>query len=122
MVFWTGDLFNSNSSDHPARINDFAEHSVTVKDEVFTHLLFSASWYKHHPDGNYFGRPVTVWNSDTFECPGCHSTIPIQLIKARTVSLIYKLNGESVLLVPCIRFLAFTCTHLKNIKCLTFHL
>ena len=52
-----------------------------------------------------FGQPVTVWECDIFELFGCHSTIPVQLIKSRTVSCLYKLNEESVLLVvPCIDF------------------
>ena len=109
MVSWNKDLFCSSmhmtSEERPARINYFAEHNVTVNGRHFSHILFSASWFKHRPDRNYFGQPVTVWECDIFELFGCHSTIPVQLIKSRTVSCLYKLNEESVLLVvPCIDF------------------
>ena len=109
MVSWNKDLFCSGlaSENRPARINYFAEHNVLINGKLFSHILFSASWFKHRPDPdrNYFGQPVTVWECDIFELFGCHSTIPVQLIESRTVSCLYKLNEESVLLVvPCIDF------------------
>lgn len=106
IVSWNKDLFCSSmaNEDRPARINYFAEHNITIDGKLFSHVLVSASWFKHRPDRNYFGYPVTVWECDIFELFGCHSTIPVQLIKARTVSCLYKLNEESVLLVPCVDF------------------
>ena len=45
---------------------------------------------------------------DVFEVGGMHSLVPIQFVKCRTVSLVDKLDGESVLfLSPCIDFLMF---------------
>lgn len=107
MVSWNKDLFctSLSSEDRPARIEYFAQHNALVNGKLFSHLLFSALWFKHRPDRNHFGQPVTVWEHDIFELFGCHSTIPVQLIKSRTVSCLYKLNEESVLLVvPCIDF------------------
>ena len=54
--------------------------------------------------------PVTLPNqswfaTDVFEVGGMHSLVPIQFVKCRTVSLVDKLDGESVLfLSPCIDF------------------
>ena len=73
MVSWSKDLFCSSmaSEDRPARINHFAEHNVIVNGKLFSHILFSASWFKHYPDRNYFSQPVTVWECDIFEVFGC---------------------------------------------------
>ena len=66
MVSWDKDLFCSSTAneDRPARINYFAEHNVTINGNLFSHVLISASWFKHRPDQNYFGQPVTVWECD----------------------------------------------------------
>ena len=107
MISWNKDLFCGGmvNEDRPARVNYFAEHNITVNGNNISHILVSVSWFKHRPDRYYFGQPVTVWECDIFELFGCHSTIPIQLIKGRTVSCVYKLNEESVLvIVPCVDF------------------
>ena len=107
MISWNKDLFCSGmvNEDRPARVNYFAEHNIAINGNIISHVLVSVSWFKHRPDRYYFGQPVTVWECDIFELFGCHSTIPIQLIKGRTVSCLYKLNEESVLVViPCVDF------------------
>lgn len=121
MASWTPCLFAIGSSsrqstaeiestcqheDRPTRINFFVKHSVLVNGTLKTHLLFSASWFKYHPNKNSLGKPLTVWECDLFEAGSC-SVVPVQLIRSRTVSLVDSLDrcGGSVLLVsPCIDF------------------
>ena len=57
------------------------------------------SWFKYHPQNTTFGKLLTVWYSDIFEIGGICSLIPVQFIKCRTVALVDKLDGESVLFV-----------------------
>ena len=90
----------------PARINYLAKHTVTVKEELYEHLLVSLSWFKHHSLENTFGKLVSIWESDLFEIPGVHSVIP-QLIRCRAVSLIDKIQEHDptvLLVIPCVDF------------------
>lgn len=117
MASWTPCLFTIGSSsrqltaacqheDRPTRINYFAKHSVLVDGTQKTHLLFSASWFKRHPNKNSLGKPVTLWEYDLFEAGNC-SVIPVRLIRSRTVTLVESIDtyGGSVMLVcPCIDF------------------
>ena len=52
-------------------------------------ILASLSWFKHHPQKNVCGKPVTVWEHDDFEL---RSFVPVQHMKCRTVSLVEKLD------------------------------
>ena len=86
-----------------ARVNFMVQHSVIIGVKCFTHLLLSLSWYKYHPKMSIFGKPVTLWNCDIFEPSGLHSIIPIQFLQSRAVSVIEKVDSESVLFVcPCV--------------------
>ena len=117
MVCWDSKYFgpspgHSTSDDQdqevrPAQINYFAKYTITLKGELYTYLLVSLSWFKHHPLKNEYGKPVTVWECDLFEMPGIHSIIPIQFIQCRIVTLIDKISEHdpSVLfVVPCVNF------------------
>ena len=85
------------------RIHSFCKHVVTIDGETKTHLLVSLSWFRIHPKHGEFGKPTTVWYSDFFESFGIYSIIPVQLLQSRTVSIIDRLNEESVIFVcPCI--------------------
>ena len=72
------------------RIEKFYKHTVTIKDEVKVHML---AWYKAHPQSLSFGKPTSVWYYELFEYCGL---VPIQFLVTRAVSLVDKLNGESV--------------------------
>ena len=88
-----------------ARINHFLLHRPTIADEDRTVLLMSVSWYKFHYKMLSLGKPLTVWSPDIFEPENIHSIIPVhvQLFDCRVVSLLTKINGETVLIVsPCI--------------------
>ena len=95
--------------ERPARINYFAQHSIVIQSESYTFLLMHVSYFKAHADKFKFGKPVTMWEPDIFEISSTlHSLLPIQCIKRRTVSLLDKVCGETVLLIsPCINFLGF---------------
>ena len=64
-----------------------------------THLLVSVSWFIYHPKNGDFGKPTTVWYYDIFESSGIYDLLPIQFIQGRSISLVDKLDGESVLFV-----------------------
>lgn len=80
----------------PVRINSFCTHS---DGQTKTHLLVSLSWFRYHGKNSDFGKPTTVWYHDLFESFGIHSLIPVQFLQLRSVSLIARLDGESVLFV-----------------------
>lgn len=107
MVTWNNEFFGVSDSCvvRAARINYFCKHATVINGYHKSHLLVNLSWFKYHPKNVAFGKPVTVWYHDLFEPCGIHSMIPIQFIKSRSVSLIDKLDGESVLFVtPLIDF------------------
>ena len=91
----------------PTRINFFAKHNIEVNGIRHSLILFSASWFKYHPDKDIFGKPITVWECDIYETPGSHSIIPVEFIEFRTVSLVDQLSnisGHVLLVCPCIDF------------------
>ena len=45
------------------------------------------------------GKPLTVWCPDIFEPEGIHSIIPVQMFDSRVVSLLTKIDDETVLIV-----------------------
>lgn len=107
MVTWNGTLFGVSESCviRAARINYFCKHVAVINGHHKSHLLANFSWFKYHPKNDNFGKPVTVWYHDLFESCGIYSMIPIQFIESRSVSVIDKLDGESVLFVtPLIDF------------------
>lgn len=103
----TNELLAITSEERPARIEYFAQLTVTINDATLNHLLFSASWFKCHPRKNAFGKPVSVWECDVFDVPALSSLVPVQFINRRTVSLIDKLDdviGQVLYIIPCIDF------------------
>ena len=110
LATWNPALFDLSDEDEnslrAARINYFAEHSISIDNSWVTHLLFSASWYKIHPKQQAYGKPISVWECDVFEIPGTYSVLPVQTIKSRTISLEDNLDtGETVLFIcPCVDF------------------
>lgn len=85
--------------ERPARVNYFAKHTVCVEEKRFTHLLFSAAWFKHHPKQLSCGSPISVWQCDIFDLS------PVS--KSRTVSLVDVLDntyGQALFVIPCIDF------------------
>ena len=73
----------------PARINFFANVSLTVDGIHSQAILASLNWYKSHPQRHICGKPVTLWEHDLFdEC----NFLPVDKIMCRTISLIDKLN------------------------------
>ena len=84
-----------------------AKHNIEVNGIRHSLILFSASWFKYHPDKYIFGKPITVWECDIYETPGSHSIIPVEFIEFRTVSLVDQLSnisGHVLLVCPCIDF------------------
>lgn len=111
MAIWDSNYFSlsptmpstSTTVVRPVRINSFCKHSLLIDGQNITHLLVLLSWFRYHPKNNDFGKPTTVWYHDLFESFGIHSLIPVQFLRSRAVSLITKLDQESVLFVcPCI--------------------
>lgn len=107
MCFWHPtftSLASTPSQERPARINYFAKHTVTIHEKTLTHLMFSASWFKCHPQQNALGKPVSVWECDLFDLP---NLVPVQFIRKRTVSLVDHLDnmsGNALYVIPCIDF------------------
>ncbi len=79
-------LVNQSEILRAARINSIILHRATIEEK--THLLVSLSWFKFHRVMFKLGKPLTVWCPDLFEAEGIHSTVPIQFIKNRTVSIV----------------------------------
>ena len=48
-------------------------------------------WFAKNPHQSVCGKPVTVWEHDTFETS---TFLPGSFIKCRTVSLVDKLNDD----------------------------
>lgn len=97
--------FSSPMTERAACIDWFCKHTTVVNGKNKLHLLAHLSWYKMHPKHSNFGKPVYVWYHDLFEDCGIYSLIPVQFIKCRSVALIDKLDGESVLFTtPVIDF------------------
>ena len=78
-----------NEETRPAKIHFFAKIAVVVNNVSHFHILAYLSCFKHHPEKEYCGKPVTIWDCDLFE-PS--QFVPIQSIKCRTVSLIDRFN------------------------------
>ena len=78
-----------NGESRPARINYFAKVSTFIDGTSDIHILVCLSWYKNHAQKMACGKPVTVWEHDSFEL--CNF-IPIAQIKSRAVSLVDKLD------------------------------
>lgn len=100
-------IVEQESEQRPARIDYFMKHTVRIESKTFTHVLFSASWFKSHPKRNSFGPPISVWECDIFDLSLLSSIIPIQFISSRTVSLVDTLDdsfGKAIFVIPCIDF------------------
>ena len=82
---------SEDGEDRPVRINYFAVHTCTLCETTcdVKIILFSASWFKFHPNKDSCGKTVTIYGSVTF----------LQHIKCQTVSLVDTFNHASVLLV-----------------------
>lgn len=86
-----------------ARINNFCKHSVQINGHHKAHLLINVAWFKSHPKKDAYGKPVTIWYHDLYE--DFITIVPVQFVKSRSVSLVNKLDGESVLFaVPVLDF------------------
>ena len=100
MTYYDPSSFQKSAILRVARINQFYKHSVTINDEVKSHLLAYLSWYQEHPRSSSHDKPVTIWYQDLFQT---NSIIPVQLIDSRAVSLVDELSGDPVLYVmPCL--------------------
>lgn len=102
---WDSSVFAGSSTAlsglRAARIEKFYKHAVAINGEAKVHVLASLSWFKDHPQKFLLGKPVTVWYFDLFEFCGL---APVQLLVSRAVSLVDKLNDETVLfVVPCLQ-------------------
>ena len=73
----------------PAKIHFFAKIAASLDSLPKSHVLVNASCFKHHPDKDKCGKPVTIWESDFFESS---QFLLLSAIKSRTVSLVDKLN------------------------------
>ena len=80
---------NEEAHDQPAKLHFFAKIAVILNSVSQFHILAYLSFFKHHPEKEYCGKPVTIWDCDSFERS---QFVSIQNIKCRTVSLIDKLN------------------------------
>lgn len=70
---------SEDGEDRPVRINHFAVHTFPLSDIAcdVKMILFSASWFKFHPNKDSCGKPVTIWECDIFESqPGVHINYP----------------------------------------------
>ena len=80
---------NINAETRPAKIHFFAKVAVVLKNVSDFHILAYISCFRYHPEKDFCGKPVTIWDCDLFE-PSQY--ISIKSIKSRTVSLIDKLD------------------------------
>ena len=87
----------NNEIVRPARINSFLSHTITLGGTNLNHILVSLSWFQFHPQVDYFGKPLSVWCHDLFE--GGSHIIPIQFLNSRGLSVLSKINDETVLVV-----------------------
>lgn len=113
MAYWDNTFFAPFGSNHDdrfatraARVDFFCKHVVLVSGQRYVNFLVCLSWYKVHSCSSQFGKPLSVFYDDLFEGDGIHSLIPLQYyIKCQSVSLLDKLNGETVrFFSPCINF------------------
>ena len=73
-----GDTNDSQLQDkRPVQINFFAKHIVTIKNTPITHIMFSASWFKIHPERSHYGKPLSIWECDIFEDAPVTYLIPL---------------------------------------------
>ena len=106
-VYWKYGLFGLSDSfpERVARIESFYEHAAVVSGHTTKHMLANLSFFKVHPKHSNYGKPVSVYYHDLYESDGIYSLIPVQFICSRCVSLIDKIDGESVLFTtPVIDF------------------
>lgn len=80
------------AEDRPARIEYFAKVSTVINGTPSCIIMVSLSCFKNRHDKDICGKPVTIWEYDTFDI--C-TISPIHIIKCRTISLVDKLS-ESV--------------------------
>ena len=81
----------------------------------YSHILFSAMWFKQHPMADSYGSPISIWECDIFDIPEVSYIIPIQFIRCRTVSLVDKLNdtyGTVLFVSPCVDGYVVLCLQL----------
>ena len=110
LALWIPMLTSPGVSDEPekrpVRVNFFAKHSIQVGDVQHTIISVCVSWFKKHPHNTDYGKPVTVWEPDTFETDSRYHIIPIQFIACRTVSLIDEIDGlgNALFIIPIINF------------------
>ena len=95
LVFITLKEFN-NDAIKIARINYFCKHSVSINQVHKVILLLNLCWLKEHPKSSIFGEPTTIWYTDLFESIN-YIFLPIQFVHCRAISLVEKLDGETVL-------------------------
>ena len=106
-VYWRYNLFGLPDSfpERVACIESFYEHAAVISGQARKHMLASLSFFKVHPKHSDYGKPVSVYYHDLYERDGIYSLVPVQFICSRCVSLIDKINGESVLFTtPVIDF------------------
>ena len=99
------DVFDNSGGLRLALINYFCEHSIQLKGVHKVHLLFNLLWFKTHPKRYSLGKPVTIWYYDLSENSIEYDFVPIQFVQCRSVTIIDKIDQETVILaVPVLDF------------------
>ena len=100
-----------NGSYRAGRIEFFLKHDIVLKkgeDEILIQpMLAFVSWYKMHPEINYFLTPVSLWSTD-FEPMNTASFIPVNRIAARCAQAQIHFecierpynNGQAIVIIP----------------------
>ena len=81
-----------------AEIDFFLVHSVLFPNtqEPEKHLLACTKWPKFHPNFSYFGKPVEVWCTKTYEQLYVNRFVLASSIATRVIIGVEKLSGERV--------------------------
>ena len=92
--------------DRPVQIRHFLKHTVSIgqNSAPHDHLLFKTLWFKTHPECNFYGKPLTIWEHELFDAS---LIIPVQFIRSRTITLIDavdEFSGNALFVVPCVDF------------------
>ena len=96
-------MHHSENGVRAARVLSYALHTIVASNQTYSVLLFQPAWFKRHQQHHFYGKPVTLWEPDSYES-NTITFLPVQSIISRTASLVDRCtlsnsSHENVLLV-----------------------
>ncbi len=96
-------MHHSENEVRAARVLSYALHTIVASNQTYSVLLFQPAWFKRHQQHHFYGKPVTLWEPDSYES-NTITFLPVQSIISRTTSLVDRCtlsnsSHENVLLV-----------------------